>query len=137
MAVVDAHDMLVNKVTISVCGALLVLFCGIGGTAHFGFDDAGRAQTNDDAAVLLEHPVDQVVVIADHGSDSNDEISARATVTDVRFKMSPGWVARITLKDTEHVSDHSWAAGGIGVERILVGRLSRTIFSRQEGLVEA
>ena len=80
MIVVDRHRVLRNHVAVSRVTAVLIVGHGATGDGLDLFDAAG-ADGDLDRAVLAEHPIENVVVVADCGDQTQHEVGPLATFT--------------------------------------------------------
>src|SRR5580704_1398663 len=65
-----------------------------------GFDDSSSSHRDTDRAILLESPIEEVVVIADDRSRSQDEFPRRASPHDLVFEMAPCRTSSIRFVNT-------------------------------------
>ena len=111
MIVVDGNHVRVDEMAVGIVstrGADVHRLCGSMPDArrgnrdaspldHLDLDDTGHSDGRLDRSVLMEDPIEEIVVVADHGRAANHEIAPRSAFAQVVLGMPPCGISKITL----------------------------------------
>src|SRR5258707_277226 len=92
-----------------------------------GFDDARRADGDFDAAVGVESPIHDVVIVPDHRGRAEHKLSVRAAIHFALLKVPPSRALRIALEKASHVGAEFGSTRLAGRQAIEPCRASGTV----------
>ena len=104
------------------------------GARRLDLEEAGGAYPRFDRAVLAEDPVEQVVIVADHGGGAHDEVAARTAVRLLVLVVPPGRVSGFALVDARGPGHRARPALSVRVDRVDVDSVVRAVPAAQQRL---